>query len=87
MRLSDYDNHELLSAADWAFWCNDMRFAAYLMDEIALRVTQEHPPNVSKLESPVQKGAKETGAAYQRPAGRYEIDDDSFSAVAERGRE
>jgi hypothetical protein len=87
MRLSEYDNHELLNAANYAFWCNDVKFAFYLMDEIALRIAEEHPPNVSKLESQVQKGAKETCATDKGPAGRYEIDDDSICAVAERGRE
>jgi hypothetical protein len=64
MRLWEYNTVELLEAAQWAHWCNDDRFAKYLMEEIAERIMEEHPPNEQKLESEIEESAEEAEASH-----------------------
>lgn len=73
MRLSEYTTAELMDAATWANYSYDERFAQYLMEEIATRVAEEHPPDGEIMESEFEEGSEEAETPYRR---KFEADDD-----------
>jgi hypothetical protein len=76
MKFWKYSNIELLQAAETAHWCNDQKFADYIMEELAHRIVEEHPPDVERLEIEFEEGSEETGPAYE--VASREDDNDSW---------
>ena len=76
MKLWQYDNIELLHAAAMAHWMDDQKFVDCVMEELALRIMEEHPPDVPRyegdtfdgegLENEVEEGPEETTEANER---------------------
>lgn len=81
MQLWQYNNRELLQTAEMAHWMNDERWANYVMEELALRIIEEHPPDGERMEIEIEEGSKETGSADEERETDYD------SLCFERGRD
>jgi hypothetical protein len=76
MKFWKHSNIELLQAAEMAHWYNDQKLADYIMEELAHRIVEEHPPDVERLEIEFEEGSEETGPAYE--VASREDDNDSW---------
>lgn len=82
--LDQYTNAELLECAGWMYWCNDERYAWYVMETLALRIVEEHPPD-EKLESKFKEGPKKAGSTDENPARASGAETDHDSLSFEKG--
>jgi hypothetical protein len=78
MRLDECSTRELIQSAELAFWLNDVAWSNYLMEEAAIRIMEEHPPDVERLESEIEEDPEEDFASIKGEGRKINYDSDGL---------